>query len=106
KRLKQQRDKIAASDMRIARQHGEKGFPVHSRKLLPVWCRKRFSKLGSEMCTSHNSTEALEARLAISETSEPPRSAYTSAELPSFASVLAPGFAPLFARTSLTPAKV
>src|SRR6266851_4089154 len=33
--LKQQRHKVAASDMGVARKHGEEGFPVHSRKLLP-----------------------------------------------------------------------
>src|SRR6266478_2106787 len=96
--LQEQRNEVAASDMSIARQQGQKSLPVHSRKLLPVWCKNRFSKLGSEMCTSHNSTEAPEARLAISETSEPPRSAYTSALLSLLAS--------LFVRTSLTPVNV
>src|SRR5258708_2519186 len=73
--LQEQSNEVPTSDTSIARQQGHKSLPVHSRKLLPVWCKKRFSRLGSEMCTSHNSTEALEARLAISETSEPPRSA-------------------------------
>src|SRR5437660_276916 len=73
--LKQQRHEVAAGDVSIAREHGEKRFPVHSRKLLPVWCRKRFSRLGSEVCTSHNSTPAPEAKAATSATSEPPRSA-------------------------------
>src|SRR5712692_5997233 len=89
--LKEQRHEVAASDVGIARKHGEKGFPVHSRKLLPVWCKKRFSKLGSEICTSHNSTPAAEARLATSATSDPPRSAYKSVPSPSEA------------RTSRTP---
>src|SRR5260370_33052917 len=91
--LKQERHEVATGDMGIAREHGEEGFPVHSRKLLPVWCSKRFSRLGSEMCTSHNSTPAAEARLAPSATSEPLRSAYRSVPSPSVA------------RTSLTPAK-
>src|SRR6266566_4242337 len=91
KGLKHQRDKVAASDVGIAREHGEKGLPVHSRKLLPVWCRKRFSKLGSEICTSCSSTPEAEARCATSGISKPPRSAYTSAPKPSVA------------RTSRTP---
>src|SRR5207245_6264260 len=75
KSLKQQRHEVAAGDVSIAREHGEKGSPVHSRRLLPVWWRKRFSRLGSEMCTSHNSTPAPDAKAATSATSEPPRSA-------------------------------
>src|SRR6266702_2402862 len=83
KRLKQERHEVAAGDMSVAREHGEKSFPVHSRKLLPVWCRKRFSRLGSEICTSCSSTPEAEARCATSGISEPPRSAYTSAPTPS-----------------------
>src|SRR2546429_2854964 len=64
--------------MGVARENRQKGFPVHSRKLLPVWCRKRFSRLGSEICTSCSSTPEAEARCATSGISEPPRSAYTS----------------------------
>src|SRR5205809_1781549 len=41
-----------------------------SRKLLPVWCRKRFSRLGSEICTSCSSTPEAEARCATSGRSE------------------------------------
>src|SRR5947199_230839 len=83
KRLEQQRHDVAARHMGVARENRQKGFPVHSRKLLPVWCRKRFSRLGSEICTSCSSTPEAEARCATSGISEPPRSAYTSAPTPS-----------------------
>ena len=43
---------VAPRHMDVAGQHRGESFPVQSRKLLPVWCRKRFSRLGSEMCTS------------------------------------------------------
>src|SRR5205085_3332502 len=76
--LQQEWNKVASRDVSITREQGNESFPVHSRKLRPVWCRNKFSRLGSEMCTSDNSTDAAAARLAISETSEPPRSAYTS----------------------------
>ena len=40
---------IAPRYVGVACQHRAKSFPVQSRRLRPVWCRKRFSKLGSEM---------------------------------------------------------
>src|SRR6185503_8728399 len=74
-RLQQQWNDVPSGDVSITRQEGKKGFPVHSRKLRPVWCKNRFSKLGSNIRTSDNSADTPAARLAISETSEPPRSA-------------------------------
>ena len=47
--LHQQLHGIAPRYVSVARQHREKCFPVQSRRLLPVWWRKRFSRLGSEM---------------------------------------------------------
>jgi hypothetical protein len=41
--------RIPPRDMRVTPQHREKSLPVQSRKLLPVWCRNRFSRLGSDM---------------------------------------------------------
>ena len=49
KRLQCELNRVAASHVGIAAEHGEESFPVQSRKLLPVWCRNRFSRLGSEM---------------------------------------------------------
>ncbi len=41
--------RITPRNVSVARQHRKKSFPVQSRRLLPVWCRNRFSRLGSEM---------------------------------------------------------
>src|SRR4029077_14840216 len=74
-RLQKELNRVAPRYVSVARKHRGKSLPVQSRKLLPVWCRKRFSRLGSEMWTSQSSTPVVEARLATSATSEPPRSA-------------------------------
>ena len=73
--LQQQLNSVASGNMGVPGQQSQKGFPVQSRKLLPVWCKKRFSRLGSNMCTSDNSAPVEVATFAISGMSEPPRSA-------------------------------
>ncbi len=73
--LQQKLNDVATRHVGVASEHGAKSFPVQSRKLLPVWCRNRFSRLGSEMWTSDSSAPAAAATVAISGISEPPRSA-------------------------------
>src|SRR5262249_12628252 len=73
--LQSQLNCVTPRDMSVASQHGAKSLPVQSRKLLPVWCRNRFSRLGSEIWTSESSAPELAATLAISGIKEPPRSA-------------------------------
>src|SRR5262249_46461702 len=73
--LQRELNGITPRNMCVTTQHREKSFPVQSRKLLPVWCRKRFSRLGSEMFTSDSSAPVEAATLAISGISDPPRSA-------------------------------
>src|SRR4029077_16316574 len=79
KRLEHDLNNVAPRHLGVAGEHRAKSFPVQSRKLLPVWCRNRFSRLGSEMCTSDNSAPTAAAIDATSGIRDPPRSASPSA---------------------------
>jgi len=66
--LQQHGTKFAAGNVSIAPEQSQKSLPVQSRKAPSRVVQEKILELGSEMCTSHNSIEAPEARLAISET--------------------------------------